>query len=424
MFKRIGAMIKNAFSGQGSTADMSGATGFCVREELSYREIEQLMRVPLIRNVVECVPDDIVRAWRNFDDADSKKFFDIERKYDLTDKVHEALCMAKMYGGCAVLPIYVGDEALLRSPLGKSEKILGFKVIPQQLIHQSVDSDFYSFNFDQGTKLIHKSRVRLVYGKRRYDYTCNFTNYTNSTYLQLGQSEVDLVCDSFVNMATSDQQLSHLMAKSVVDVRKQRGLMDDAVRASRSPILQAQNDAKQAYLMEAAALASNHQGIVCDMDDESVERLSVASGIGGLAVISDRYQGLFVAASGYPRTKILGEQTQGLSNNGAADLRYYYDKVEQYRTHKLYDLLVWTDSLIELSEGVKFPEWKFGNLWQMTAIEEIDYQNKVADRDVKYNNILGDGVFLEAVIDALSKSKTYDIKISDFGDLNGENPTS
>ena len=412
MFKRIGAMIKNAFSGQGSTTDMSGATGFCVREELSYREIEQLMRVPLIRNVVECVPDDIVRAWRNFDDADSKKFFDIERKYDLTDKVHEALCMAKMYGGCAVLPIYVGDEALLRSPLGKSEKILGFKVIPQQLIHQSVDSDFYSFNFDQGTKLIHKSRVRLVYGKRRYDYTCNFTSYTNSTYLQLGQSEVDLVCDSFVNMATSDQQLSHLMAKSVVDVRKQRGLMDDAVRASRSPILQAQNDAKQAYLMEAAALASNHQGIVCDMDDESVERLSVASGIGGLAVISDRYQGLFVAASGYPRTKILGEQTQGLSNNGAADLRYYYDKVEQYRTHKLYDLLVWTDSLIELSEGVKFPEWKFGNLWQMTAIEEIDYQNKVADRDVKYNNILGDGVFLEAVIDALSKSKTYDIKIS------------
>ena len=39
MFKRIGAMIKNAFSGQGSTTDMSGATGFCVREELSYREI-------------------------------------------------------------------------------------------------------------------------------------------------------------------------------------------------------------------------------------------------------------------------------------------------------------------------------------------------------------------------------------------------
>ena len=288
------------------------------------------------------------------------------------------------------------------------------------MVHQTVDSQYYSFNFDQGTKLIHKSRVRLIYGKRRYDYTCNFTNYTSSTYLQLGQSEVDLVCDSFINMATSDQQLSHLMAKSVVDVRKQRGLMDDAVRASRSPILQAQNDAKQHYLMEAAALASNHQGIVCDMDDEAVERLSVASGIGGLAVISDRYQGLFVAASGYPRTKILGEQTQGLNNNGAADLRYYYDKVEQYRTHKLYDLLVWMDSLIELSEGVKFPEWKFGNLWQMTAIEEIDYQNKVADRDVKYNNILGDGVFLEAVIEALSKSNTYNIKVSDFGDLNGQ----
>lgn len=420
MFKRLGAMIKNALSGQGSTTDMSGATGFCVREELGYREIEQLMRVPLIRNVVECVPDDIVRAWRTFNDADNKKYFDIERKYDLTDKVHEALCMAKMYGGCAILPIYIGDEALLRSPLGRSEKILGFKIIPQHLVHQTVDSQYYSFNFDQGTKLIHKSRVRLIYGKRRYDYTCNFTNYTSSTYLQLGQSEVDLVCDSFINMATSDQQLSHLMAKSVVDVRKQRGLMDDAVRASRSPILQAQNDAKQHYLMEAAALASNHQGIVCDMDDEAVERLSVASGIGGLAVISDRYQGLFVAASGYPRTKILGEQTQGLNNNGAADLRYYYDKVEQYRTHKLYDLLVWMDSLIELSEGVKFPEWKFGNLWQMTAIEEIDYQNKVADRDVKYNNILGDGVFLEAVIEALSKSNTYNIKVSDFGDLNGQ----
>ena len=130
MFKRLGAMIKNALSGQGSTTDMSVATGFCVREELGYREIEQLMRVPLIRNVVECVPDDIVRAWRTFNDADNKKYFDIERKYDLTDKVHEALCMAKMYGGCAILPIYIGDEALLRSPLGRSEKIVGFKITP------------------------------------------------------------------------------------------------------------------------------------------------------------------------------------------------------------------------------------------------------------------------------------------------------
>ena len=417
MFKRIGASIKNIFSGQGTDVDMAGATSYCPRAELSPSEIEDLMRVPMVRNVAECVPDDILRAWRTFDDKNSDKFFDIERKFNLSESVHEALVMSKIYGACLIVPNYVGSVEALKLPRGAREKIIGFRCIPQHIVHQGVDNDCYRVTFEHAGVEIHKSRVYLLVGKKRYDYT---TKFGTSNGLNVGQSEIDLVAESFFNMASSDQQISHLLAKAIVDVRKQRNLASDAVKATRSPQMAAQFSAKQAYLAEAAAYASNQQSVICDMDDEDVIRLSVANGLGGLVSISERYTSLFVAATTYPRTKVLGEQVAGLNNNGGADLRRYYDRVEHYRSQKVWDLLRWMDGHIEASENITLPKWKFGNLWQMTEVELVEYQNKVAERDAKYYDILGDAV-LEPIIDGLKKSNTYqglDFSASDVG--NGE----
>lgn len=414
MLKRIGASIKNMLSGQGTGVDMAGSTGYCPREELSPSDIEDLMRVPMVRNVAECVPDDILRAWRIFDDTNKDKFFDIERKYNLSEVVHEALVMSKMYGGCVVLPQYVGTVDVLQTPRLSNEKIMGFKCIPQHLVHTGQTKDCYQVTFEHAPVQVHKSRVYLLVGKKRYDYT---TNFMSGKGLRLGQSEIDLVAESFFNMAASDQQLSHLMAKAIVDVRKQAGLTQDADRASRSPQLAAQFSAKQAYIAEAASYASNQQAVICDKDNEDVVRLSVANGLGELVKISERYTDLFVAATTYPRTKVLGEQVAGLNNNGGADLRRYYDRVEHYRSQKVWDLLRWMDSHIETSENIKIPKWTFGNLWQMTETEQIDYQIKVADRDAKYYDILGDAV-LEPIIEGLKKANTYqglDFSASDVG---------
>ena len=404
MLGRVGSSIKNMFSGQGSTTDLAGSSGWCPREELSPDIIEALMMEAIMRNVVECVPDDILRAWRKFESAEEDKFYDIERKYNEGQFVHEALCMSKMYGGCAVLPMYIGDEAMLKTPLLPQDKIIGFRCIPQHLFTRDMTNpEFLRFNFEGGNRDIHISRVYLLYGKKRYDYT---TMFGRTQGMRLGQSEVDLVSRHFFQMISSDQQIDGLLAKAIVDVRKQKGLMDDAEKATRSPIFAAQFNAKQQHLADAASYASNQQGIVCDMDDEDVQRLSVANGLGGLVVISERNTDLFVAATTYPRTKVLGEQIKGLNNDGGADLRRYYDRVEEYRTHKVWDLLRWLDGFIERSEGIKFPEWEFGNLWQMTQLEKVDYENKIATRDKAYYDILGDAI-LEPILQNLDESGTY-----------------
>ena len=78
--KRIGAAVKNAISGQGYGSDMAGSTGYCQRPELSPSEVEDLMRAAMIRNAIECVPDDIMRTWRTFKVQDEKAIFKIEKK--------------------------------------------------------------------------------------------------------------------------------------------------------------------------------------------------------------------------------------------------------------------------------------------------------------------------------------------------------
>jgi hypothetical protein len=413
MFNRIrnmGKAVMNAISGQGGGSDMAGATGYCQRPELHPSECEDYMRVPVIRNIVECVPDDIVRAWRIFEAEKPEEIFKIEKKYDLTDKVHSAIAKSKVYGGVFVLPLYIGDEEYLKKPLSMFDKITGFKIIPQHLVIESTIEDICTINFKNKNISIHKSRIYPLAGKIRYDDT---TNFSNSNGFQLGQSEVDLVVDAFLRMEGSDQQLNHLMAKVIVDTRGQEGLTAEAERASKNPIIAQQFADKQYLLAEATNFASNHQGIVYDKDKETVGRLDVANGVAALVAIPERYTTLFVIASGYPRTKVLGEQQQGLNTNGGADIRRYYDKVEQFRTHKVYDLLAWMDARIEASERITLPKWKFGNLWQMTETEQIEYENKVADRDSKYFNMF-DTAVQESILTNLKNNGTYpDLEIDD-----------
>ena len=410
--KRIGAAVKNAISGQGYGSDMAGSTGYYQRPELSPSEVEDLMRAAMIRNAIECVPDDIMRTWRTFKVQDEKAIFKIEKKYNVIETVFDAIVQSKMYGGCVILPQYVGTEDDLKKPKGFNERIVGFTILPQHLVHKSFNNDFLSINFAQGQKEVHKSRVYFLSGKKDYSFT---TNFQNGGGLKLGQSEVDLIADSYVGMVGSDQQLSHLLARVIVDVRKQKNLMAEAERAARSPQISAQLSAKYQYLAEATNLASNHQGIICDKDEEDVVRLSVATGLGQLVSFAERKTDLFVAATGYPRTKVLGEQSKGMNNDGSLDTRRYYDKVDQYRNHKVYDFLNWIDELVFYSENMQIPEWEFGNLWQMSETEQIDYNIKVANRDKIYYDILTDAV-VEPIIENLKKSNTYD-----FSSLNVKN---
>lgn len=403
MFGRIGASVKNFLSGLGGSTDQAGADGYYPPNELSPYQIEEFMRVSIIRNVVECVPEDIQRAWRKFKTDDATRFHDIEKQFDMAEKSFEAMCVSKMYGGCAVLPLYV-DSIDLSTPRLQSDKIVGFRIVPQHLVHTTDKIELYQIRFNNNHMLIHRSRVYLLKGKPRYDYS--LSGHIGRSGLLLGQSEIDLVIEPFLNMMGSDQQIRGLLSKAIVDVRSQKGLLNDAEKASINPFFAAQFAAKQQHLSDAASYASNQQGVICDMDDEKVERLSVANGLGGLVVIPERDLGMFVAATGYPRTKVLGEQVQGLNNNGGADLRRYYDKVAQYREQKFWDLLRWMDGFVEVSSGVKFPQWEFGNLWEMTEVEKVDYENKLADRDKKYYEIFADAI-LEPMLNDLQARNIY-----------------
>ena len=117
-----------------------------------------------------------------------------------------------------------------------------------------------------------------------------------------------------------------------------------------------------------------------DLELEKVERLSIASSLGGIVVAFEQLKNNFVAATGIPEIKIFGSQIGGIGNNDSSTLSIYYDKVEALLQSTIYDLLAFMDE----KAGLNFGEWDFGSVRVMTEVEKVAIEKTNADIDKIY----------------------------------------
>lgn len=120
--------------------------------------------------------------------------------------------------------------------------------------------------------------------------------------------------------------------------------------------------------------------------EEDYERK--ATPLTGLPEMLDKFALRLSAAAGMPVSLLMGQAPAGLNATGAADIRFFYDRVKSIQTKKLQPAIERLIKLIFLTKdgptrGVEPSNWgiEFASLWQPSEAEVAESRLKTAQKD-------------------------------------------
>ena len=325
----------------------------------------ELLREPLVLNAL-CAPiNDALKAWRVLDEVGHK----VERRYKYQDVVHDALLLSKIKGSTLVIPITNGD---IKTKV-RGNSVVGFQVVDGRL----GEDGFYKIKAKDGAEIdVHAENVHEVFSGN---------GFRTKSLRGLGlieQSELDVIAGAYTLYKKGLQEVFYLMKRAIVDIRGITDLaqsMEDAATDEQKIDLVRKLKAVHAATNDT----DNHTGVVYDLELEKIERLSIASSLGGVVQSFEQLKNNFIASVGIPEVKIFGSQVGGIGNNDASTLSIYYDKVEQLLQTSVYDILSWMDEML----GITFGEFAFGSVRVMTEQEKVNIEKTQADIDNIYFNM-------------------------------------
>lgn len=323
---------------------------------------EALLKEPLVLNTLVAPINDAIKAWRVLD----KSQYGVERQYGYQDVVHDALLLSKISGQCIVIPVTSDD---LSKPVNP-KRVTGFQVATGELD----EFGFYVVRLSSGDEIkVLKSNAHEVHS------SVGFKSAELRKLGIVGGSELSIISNAFTLYKRGLDEVFYLLKRAIVDTR---GIKDLADNIEQMVTVEQKADYVEKIKAVHAATnnTDNHTGVVYDLELEKVERLSIASSLGGIVTAFEQLKNNFIAATGIPEVKIFGSQIGGIGNNDASTLRIYYDKVEALLQSTVYDLLAFMDD----KAALKFGEWDFGSVRVMTEAEKVAIEKTNADIDKIY----------------------------------------
>lgn len=121
----------------------------------------------------------------------------------------------------------------------------------------------------------------------------------------------------------------------------------------------------------------NRNAGIVDMSTEDIAQINTP--LSGLDALQAQSQEQMAAVSHIPLVKLTGITPAGLNANSDGEIRVWYDYVAGYQSHNLTPLMTWIIKLIQLSEfGEIDPglSWEWAPLYELTALEEAELQDK------------------------------------------------
>lgn len=439
LWAKITGSVQNAASGQGGSGDMAGAA-FVERPRIPAHRIEAMLRQePLLRNALEAMPEDIVRAWRTVDDKQAA-WTDLEEELSYHDTVEGALFAADAFGGAVVVPRYDTDavpESALAAPFAAPRKnsLLGWRIYyPQQLRRPqngALDSPVQPGSdlpevYEIERRRKHQDNLRIhytwtipVHGPRR---VASWNDGAGSLTCEelFGDSKADMFYDHLMRALSGMGDLSHLLSKSNVDALKLVGLAAAISKCTTTEEMFAALHAAKQRAMHAAQGSSVYQPILLDSQEEFI-RSGLGQGANGAPDIAAALVDMYVAITKVPRTRLLGQQAKGLNNGGEADFAHYYDRTDALRERRATRLLNAMDQLVIADRGLTTPIWEYGDLFAPSAKEQAEIEGKRAERDKKYIDA-GLPFIVSKVTERLARDKVYaytDAEVEEIQDTEG-----
>ena len=407
--------LQNVLTGLGGPSDKATATQW-TREGLLDRSTLETMYTEddLMATIVDALPEDAVRAgWEivtGSDEDNEAEGVDEEdpwmrwfRDHDLFKKWNKASKWARLYGGAAIVIGAVdGKDPSEPLDLDNLERIAWIQVVDMwDLFPHSFDNDFTSNSYNQPLtytlyptskggvttfgeeqqtlgatpqleqRVIHRTRVIRFEGDDIPEKLNAVNGYWGLSVLQKTYKKVE-------RFVAVEQAMANRINESQYDVVFMHGLGE---------ILD-QNDGEKKVRQRILTMAMGKgpiKALVMDGEDRWENRVAQFT---GLFEMYDAFASSLAAAVNMSRVRLFGEPPGGMSTDDKAGRKNWHDQVDAYRET---DWRPGLEYLIEVAmvakdgptKGVIPDDWslQFGDLEQMTPIEEATLKKTVAEAD-------------------------------------------
>lgn len=424
--------LQNFVSGIGTTKDKRVSNQFGLNV-IAPAELSAMHRSDwLARKIVDIIPHDMTREWRNWQAKGSAAggvteedrqgqigpIEETEARLGVRQKVAEAMQKARLYGGSALVIGVDGnaEHELLPDELAKDELLYlnvlsRFEVAVDQIENNVLspyyrEPKFYNVTGANGAPAkIHPSRVIRFIGAPILDNQAVIDGW--------GDPVLHVVYDAVQNASASQEGIASLLNEAKVDVIKVPELSKWLETTKGTADLTRR-------FTYANQLKSSINMLLLEGDGttgETWEQKQIQ-----FAQFPDLMRLFLQVAAGaadIPVTRLLGQSPAGLNATGDSDIRNYYDNISARQEIELRPALSRLDELLIRSAlGSRPPEiyYEWAPLWQLSAKEkaEVNWLNtQAAEKDAamqlvplpalaqaRANQLIEDGVYpgLESAI--------------------------
>src|SRR5579863_322032 len=293
------------------------------------------------------------------------------------NSVQETIQWAKLYGGSIAVMLIDGQD--LSTPLrietvGKGQ-FKGLSVFDRWMCNPTLNDlvtemgpdiglpKFYDINLDTPAlrgKRVHYSRCLRMIGIKLPHYQRLMENLW-------GESVLERLYDRMIAFDSATTGAAQLVYKAYLRTIKVEGLRDIIAAGGD------QLDGLVKYL-EMQRRFQNLEGLLAlDSKDDFVAHANAT--FSGLSDALIQFGQQLAGASGIPLVRLFGQSPAGLNSTGDADLRMYYDNINQQQQDDLLVALTTIYRVLAQSEGTPLPEGstlKFRPLWQLSEKEKSE----------------------------------------------------
>lgn len=373
--------LQNLVAGLGTGRDKA-ASSFYAAPTLTDAQIMNAYRGAwLPRKIVDIPALDATRKWRSWQ-ASAEQITAIEaeeRRLGLRRKTQQALTMARLQGGSALLAGTGAprpDEPLEVDAIGRGGlryvTLLNRRALTAGPIEQDPDAEgygrptYYQIQNGRGVVTVHPSRLAVFHGAPVPDPEI-------SSDPGWGESVLLAIMEAIQHADSTSANVASLVFEAKVDVVRVENLMQNL----------AIDPKYEALMLQRFQLAATGKGIngmlVLDKNEEYDQK---SASFATLPDIMDRFYQAVAGAADIPLTRLFGASPGGLNSTGDSDERLYYDRIQAHQELDIAPALSNLDEAMirsALGERPKDVHYVWTPLRQKTEKEIADIGKVIAD---------------------------------------------
>ncbi|MEP0943786.1 MAG: DUF1073 domain-containing protein [Rhizobiaceae bacterium] len=352
--KKIEALdaFRNFSAGFGDpTKDKRLGTHYA-RQRVNFRAIDALCSSSaMARRLSITIPQDATRSWRKWLGDHATELEALERRLNIRSSVYHAMVEANKFGGAVLLPVYRREPdysmPLRLSDISKGD-LVALTLVPREMVTtKTINMDISSPRFyrpeivtidpsagDGETPLdIHHSQLIWLDGIETSSYSRGTTGEGwDDSFIELLRPQIEALDSISAN-------IDALVFEARMQTLKVKNLSQYFENA----------EFEARFTERVAAMQTLMSSLRMRIIDEEEDLTTESFNFSGLLDCHNTALQTLSAASGIPKSRLLGESATGLGDSGKSDLRNYYDLVQAKQQHELATALRPLDEIMHRS---------------------------------------------------------------------------